>query len=595
MLRSRPSIIAFALLAIVTFWAYSPALRGEFIWDDALLVKANTALRDADGLRTIWFRPGDTPQYYPLVHTSFWIEYRLWQLDTFGYHVVNVALHLFNAILVAIVLRRIGVRGAPFAAAIFALHPFHAETVAWISERKNLLSGLFFLSALLASTRAFGLTGPRGERPDDAARAATRAIDKRGYALAMLFFACALLSKTVTCTLPAVIAVLIWRERGRVARAEWFALAPMFALGAALGMLTVWVEHEDVGARGAEWDFSPIERALIAGRAVAFYASRLVIPTGLAFIYPRWAVDAANARDFVVPAGVVLVAVAMWLMRSRVGRGPLAAYLYFVIVLSPALGFVNYYPMRYTFVADHFQYLASLGVIAAGAALAARAFERVRWAQAVGVAAIASALCVATRGEARKYESGDTLWRDTVEKSPTSALAQNNFGRVCFARGRLGEAREAFAAAARLDPRSSEAIFNWASVLAAEGNAAEAIAKYEEAARVQPDWPLPARTLAWIYATSDDARHRNVERSLTLAEQACRLTRNSDPISLDAMAAALASAGRFDDAARTANAAAALAARGGKARLAREIEERAALYRSGRAFVAPLVESDPTP
>lgn len=591
MFRHRAPITAFTLLAIITFWAYAPALRGEFLWDDALLVKANTALRDAEGLRTIWLSPGATPQYYPIVHTSFWIEYHLWRLDTFGFHVVNVALHLVNALLAGVLLRRLGVRGAPFAAMIFALHPFHAETVAWISERKNLLSGLFFLGALLAAARAFDLA-PRDEESGVESR---RPIEKRSYAVAMLLFACALLSKTVTCTLPAALAVLIWWRRGRIARAEWLALLPMVALGAGAGALAVWVEHEDVGAKGAEWSFSAAERVLIAARAVVFYASKLALPTRLAFIYPRWEVDAADVRAYGYAAGVALVTAAAWAARARAGRGPLAAWLCFLIVLSPALGFVNFYPMRYTFVADHFQYLASLAGIAAGSALVARAAARARWAGALGIAALAIVLGVATRGEARKYASQDALWRDTVAKSPTSALAQNNFGRVAFARGRLAEAREAFAAAARLDPRSPEAFFNWGSVLAAEGAIDEAVAKYEEAARAGPEWPLPARTLAWIHATSDDARFRDAARALTLADDACRLTRNADPLALDAKAAALAAAGRFDEAARTANAAAALATRGGKPRLAREIESRAALYRSGRAFVAPVVEPEPAP
>lgn len=363
---------------------------------------------------------------------------------------VNVVLHRVNPLLAGAVLRRLGVRGAPFAAMIVALHPSHAEAVAWISERKNLLSRLLFLGALLAAARAFDFA-PRDEEPGEESR---RPIEKRSYAVAMLLFECALLSKIVTCTVPAALAVLIWWRRGRIARAEWLALLPMVALGAGVGAPAVWVEPEDVGAEGPG---------------------------------------------------------------------------------------------------------------------------------------------IATRGEARKYASQDALWRDTVAKSPTSALARNNFGRVAFARGRLAEAREAFVAAARLDPRSPEAFFNWGSVLAAEGAIDEAVAKSEEAARAGPEWPLPPRTLAWTHATSDDARFRDAARALTLADDACRLTRNADPLALDAKAAALAAAGRFDEAARTANAAASLATRGGKPRLAREIESRAALYRSGRAFVEPVVEPEPAP
>jgi hypothetical protein len=567
-------------------------MRGELLWDDTLHVKANPSLRTASGLARIWFRPGDSPQYYPLVHTSFWIDYQLWKFDTLGYHLVNIALHGANAVLLAFVLSRVGARGALAAAALFALHPVHVESVAWISERKNVLSGFFFLAALLAAARVFRIApsdAAMGEHLSDptprAPAVASARIPKGSYAVLIVLFLCALLSKTVTATLPAVIALGIWWKRGRMTRREWLALAPLFALGAALGLLTVWVEHEDIGAKGAEWAFSPLDRILIASRAALFYLGKLIVPVDLAFIYPRWRVDAGDWKQYVPPITIALCLTLLWRSRRRLGRGPLVAALFFLIVLAPALGFVNIFPMRYTFTADHFQYLASIGPIGAAAGLAAPfARGRLRWPVASLAMLAAVALGWLTHREAHKYRSAEALWSDTVAKSPASAIAHNNFGRVLFAQGRLDEARDEFAAAARIDPRGAEAFNNWANVLAQQGHVDEAIEKYREGIRASPDWSPALVSLAWILATSADSTVRNGAEALDLAQRACEATLWRDPASLDVMAAALAETGRFDDAARTATTAAQLATASGRKRLAREIEDRIALYDRDRPF-----------
>jgi protein O-mannosyl-transferase len=588
--RRSAHAIALGAIVVAVAWAYWPAMTGEFLWDDALHVKGNPALRDASGLARIWLHPGDSPQYYPLLHTSFWIDYQLWRFDTLGYHLVNVALHVANAILLALVLGRVGVRGALVAAALFALHPVHAESVAWISERKNVLSGLFFLAALLAAARVFHIApapAPTGAARDGAPLNAPQEarIPLASYALLIALFACALLSKTVTVTLPAVIALGIWWKRGRVTPREWLALAPLVVLGAALGLVAVWVEREDIGAEGPEWAFSAVERVLIASRAALFYLGKLALPVDLAFIYPKWRVDAADWRQYLAPAVVALVPAALWKSRLRFGRGPLFAALFFLIVLSPALGFVNIYPMLYTFAADHFQYLASIGPISAAATLAtSRARGRLRWLAISLVVVAAILLGWLTHREAHKYRSAEALWSDTIAKSPGSALAHNNFGQALYAQGRLEEARGEFEAAARLDPRGAEALNNWANVLAQQGRIAEAIEKYREATRVTPDWTPPIVSLAWILATNPDPRMRDGAEALRLAERAYEATRGRDPASLDVMAAALAEVGRFDEASRAATAAAQLATATGKKRLAREIAERAALYGQGRPF-----------
>ncbi|HOW19171.1 MAG TPA: O-GlcNAc transferase, partial [Phycisphaerae bacterium] len=340
-----PAAAGLLLLALAV---YIPAMRGGFVWDDDDYVTENRTLRSLDGLGRIWFDIRATPQYYPLVFTSFWLEYHLWDSRPGGYHVVNILLHGTSAVLLWLVLRRLAVPGAWFAAAVFAVHPVHVESVAWITERKNVLSGVFYLSAALVWLRFAGLDCPRAAEPR------RRSL----YAIGLFLFACALLSKSVTASLPAALLLVLWWKRGRIARGDFLPLVPFFALGAVMGLITAWVERHHVGAEGAEWALSAAERCLIAGRALWFYAAKLIWPVRLTFIYPRWPIDSGVWWQYLYPIAAVAAIGLLWGLRRRIGRGPLVAVLFFAITLAPALGFFDVYPMRYSFVADHFQYHA---------------------------------------------------------------------------------------------------------------------------------------------------------------------------------------------------------------------------------------------
>ncbi|MCH7870261.1 MAG: O-GlcNAc transferase, partial [Planctomycetes bacterium] len=363
----RSALVACALIA-ATIAAYGPALQGGFIWDDNDHVTHNTAVQNPSGPADIWRRLGATPQYYPLVFTSFWIEHALWGLNPFGYHLNNVLLHLLNAFLLWRVLLRLSIPAAWLAAAVFALHPLQVESAAWITERKNILSAVFYLGALLAYLR-FARIGPP---------ARSAAAGWRCYALALLLFVAALLSKTVTCSLPAVILLLLWWKRGRVSWRAFVPLVPMLAIGVGMGLMTVWIEKSHIGATGSEWDLSWVERTLIAGRALWFYLGKLVWPADLMFWYPRWRIDVGEWQQFIYPAAFAGLTAALWISRRRIGRAPIVSLLIFSGTLLPALGFFDVYPMRFSFVADHFQYLACIAPIALLTAGAARAFARGR-------------------------------------------------------------------------------------------------------------------------------------------------------------------------------------------------------------------------
>lgn len=478
--RGRLPAGALLLLAL-TCASYLPALRGGYVWDDEAHITQNRALWEPGGLARIWRNPLATPQYYPAVHTVFWLEYLLWGLRPLGYHAVNILLHATNALLLWLVLRRLALPGGFLAALLFALHPVQVESVAWITELKNVLSGFFFFLSLLGMMRFCGLGWP-------APRLKTAAA---AYACAAACFLLALLSKTVTATLPAVMVVLLWWKRGRVTWREGLALAPFFALGAVAGLMTAGLEKLRVGAIGPDWDFTPAERVLIAGRALWFYAGKLAWPHPLAFIYPRWNLNPAAAQQWIFPAAALATVALLWWFRRRLGRGPLAAVLIFGGTLFPALGFFNVYPMRYSFVADHFQYLAGAALLAGFAAIVASITPP--WPGTRGARALvgAGAALVLTCGsltwrQGAVYKDLETLWQDTLAKNPTSWMAWNNLGLIYMERGDFKAAQAHYDRALELKPDFDMPYFNKGTMEAQRNNLEDAVAYYRRTLALNP-------------------------------------------------------------------------------------------------------------
>ena len=330
-----------ALLAVVLFIVYAPAWYGQPIWDDDNYLTP-TKLQSWTGLKEIWVEPGTTAQYYPLVYTTFWLESHLWGQVPLGYHLLNILLQSISAFLLLKILRNLNIPGAALAAALFALHPVQVETVAWMTELKNCLSGVFCLASLLMY-----LHFNRNRRAT-------------AYVLALVLFVAALLSKSVTATLPAALLVIFWWKNGRLAwKKDFLPLIPFFTLGIGFGLLSAWMERTFVGAVGARYNLSMVERCLLAARALAFYLGKVVWPQNLTFIYPRWQIDASVWWQYIYLLAVLGSLVLLWLYRKK-NRAGIAAFLLFAGTLFPALGFFNVFPFRYSFVADHFQYLACI-------------------------------------------------------------------------------------------------------------------------------------------------------------------------------------------------------------------------------------------
>jgi Tfp pilus assembly protein PilF len=459
------------LLVAAVVFAYQPVWHAGFIWDDDAHV-TKPALRSLNGLARIWMQLGATQQYYPLVHSVFWVEHRLWGDSTVGYHLTNILLHAFSALLLVKILRRLKIPGAWLAAAIFALHPVQVESVAWISEFKNTLSGAFYLGSALAY---LGFDRNR---------------NGGNYALALGLFVLGLMSKTVIATLPAALLVVFWWQRGKLSwKQDVLPLIPFFVAGIGAGLFTAWVERKYIGAEGSEFNFSIVERFLIAGRVTWFYLGKLFLPVNLVFVYPRWQVSQTVWWQYLYPGSALLLLGALCWQRRR-WRGPLAGLLFFGGTLFPALGFFNVYPFRFSLVADHFQYLAGIGpivLVAAGISTCFSSFRarRLFWEPAF-CGTLLAALCLLTWRQSRTYQNDETLWRTTLARNPSSFLAHNNLGNIFLQNGQVDEALTHFHKALEIWPQYAPAHNNLGNALLRKGQVDEALEHFQKAIDIQP-------------------------------------------------------------------------------------------------------------
>ncbi len=453
---------AVALLGALVV-VYFPALRGGLLWDDERHLTA-VPLQSLEGLGRIWTEVGATQQYYPVLHSAFWLQHALWGDAMLGYHLATLALHALAAVLFACVLLRLAVPGAWLAAALFAFHPVHVESVAWISEQKNTLSAALGLAAMFAYLR-FEVT----RRP-------------LAYAIASVLFLLALLTKSVVATLPAALLVIAWWQRGRLAwRDDVRPLVPWLVAGAAAGLFTMWFERALIGAEGAAFELSALQRTLLAPHIAWFYLGKLAWPAGLTFIYPRWEILPASPLAWLPLVAAVAALGLAWRLRSRT---PLAVFLLFGGLLFPVLGFFNVYPFLYSFVADHFQYLASLPVLAAVAAMIAPLLRRTgRWPAVLLVAVLA----ILSFRQAGAYRDIETLYRSTLARNPACWMAHNNLGKELLADpARLPEAIACFQRALELRPAYPEALTNLGLALNNSGRPTEAIAYLRDSLRLKP-------------------------------------------------------------------------------------------------------------
>jgi len=482
--RGRALIFA-VVLAAVTIFAYRPAWHGGFLWDDDAYIINNELLTAPHGWQRIWFSLDSPSQYFPLTYSTFRIEHALWGLNTTGYHWVNLLFHVGNALLVWAVLARLRVPGSWFAAAIFALHPVQVESVAWITERKNVLMSFFFLLTLVAWI-AF--------------------VDNRTrrqwifYCLGLFFYLLALSAKATACTLPAALFLILWLQKKPMTVRRLMQIIPFVVLGAGMGLLAIWWERYHQGTNRAVFTFlSPIERMLVASRAVWFYLGKIFWPSNLTFIYPRWNISPADLFDYIWLLAGLAACVAIYFLRRYFGRSVEVAAAFFVATLSPVLGFIMLFTFRYTFVADHYQYLACIGPIAlASAGIVGLSDKFTQYRTVIVSAALLVVACLGTLTwrQAATYTDIDTLWRTTLARNPECWMAHTNIGLVLFQKGQIDDAISHYRSALQMQPDWWDAEYNLGTALSAKGQVDEAILHCEKAVSMRPTDPDAQVSLA---------------------------------------------------------------------------------------------------
>ena len=467
-------LVLFGALAIIfaTLAAYWPVFSAGFIWDDDAYVTHNPLLTAPDGLSRIWFSAHSQSQYFPLVFTTLRLEYAFWGLNPVGYHVVNVCLHIVNALLVWALLRRLALPGAWLAAAAWALHPVQVETVAWVTELKNTESTMFYLLAVFAWLHFCAGKG------------------RWFYALALALHALALFAKTTACTLPAALLLALWLKREPVNWRRAFQVLPFLVLGLIMGLVSVWWEKH-LGNIQPRYHLlgGPLDRLLIATHALWFYAGKIFWPASLTFSYPRWDLNLGDWREYVWLAGCLAVAAALWFGRRKLGRGPAVALVFFAAALSPMLGFIPLYTFYFSYVADHYQYLACLSLIALGAGLAAKFLETCHADRRVQTALAALLLLILgmhTWRQCHIYQNLETLWTDTLKKNPRSWLAHTNLGRLLAQQGNFAAAQAQYQAALAINPDEETTRYDYGNLLAREGELDAAAAQYQQVLRIAP-------------------------------------------------------------------------------------------------------------
>ena len=476
--------------------AYLPALHGDFLWDDDLHVTANPTIVGPFGLKEIWTTA--RANYFPLVLTNFWVQHALWGLNSLGYHLVTLACHALAAILLWRLLERLRVPGAWFGAALWALHPVQAESVAWICELKNTQSAVFFLLAILFWSKWLEV----GRVSDPLAPAATRSKGgsetrptpdlRRFYALALLCALLALLSKPSTVMLPVALALCVWWQQRRLAWRDLFPLVPFFALSVIAAGWTIWEQRVHSGAEGAEWAQTWPERFVIAGRVIWFYLGKLAWPESLIFIYPRWVIHAVGPLAFAPSAAALAVLGLLWWRREGPLRPVFFAAMFFGALLFPVLGFFSVFFFRYSFVGDHFQYLASMGPLAfAGAGLAwalGRLPESLARGRPLLPVVLLAALGALTWRACGAYLSPETLWRATLARNPDAFMAWANLGDTFAKQGRHREAILCFRRGLQLRPDDPPVHNDLGCELVLTGQPQAAIPILERALRLKPGY-----------------------------------------------------------------------------------------------------------
>ena len=468
------SLVQALVMAAAVLWIYRPALHGGWLWDDETDITDNAITQSPTGLWSIWFEPGSNLDYYPIKASVQWLQWHLWGMDTLGYHLTNVLLHILSALLVWRLLSKFGLRLAWLGGLIFAIHPVQVESVAWIAELKNTLSLPLFLLAMCAYLDY----EEHGKSKD--------------YWLALGLFLAAMLCKTTMVMFPVAILLYAWWKRGRIGWHDLKASGPFFVVSLAMGLMTVWCQHHHAREESIPSLGGVFPRLACAGLSLSFYFSKCFLPVELMPVYPQWTVDPPAPWQF-LPLLVLGGAIYwLWTKRRGCGRHALLGLGFFLIFLAPFLGFNAISYMDLTWVMDHFLYIPMIGLI--GLVVAALGQMEVQLPASfrpcgIGLAMAALALLAfESRNYAKMFVNSETLWTYTLQYNPEAYPAHNNLGLAFLHAGQVSKAMEQFEQAVRIKPSDAEAYNNLGIAYLQSQQVAKALEQYEQAVRIKPDY-----------------------------------------------------------------------------------------------------------
>lgn len=469
----RPGITLFiaGALVVLTFSAFSPALLGEFLsWDDHHLLIDNPAWRPLGPAALRWaFSATLLGHYQPLTWLSYSIDHALWGMNPAGFHLVNILIHALNALLVFLLARRLitiaraqsavslpVTIASAIAAALWALHPLRVESVAWITERRDVLSTLFLLLAALAYLRAVVPSSPAIRAP-------------AAYALAIALLALSLLSKAWGMSFFVIVIILDWYPLRRLPASPlaWFSrdalrvLAqklPFLLLGLLAAFMAARAQYDAVATKTLQqWGIT--ERFLQACSGLVLYIARTLWPVNLSPLYELPTSISPGQPLYLIPVLLVIgAAITVFLLR-RSAPAILAAAAVYVVLLAPVLGFLQ---SGDQFVADRYSYIATIGLFILTAAAALALWQRTRPRLTLLLSALSAVLILTlsalTFSQSAVWRSTLSLWSSAARATPTSQVL-TNFAIELNKANRPREAADALRRAVQANPTDGRAAF----------------------------------------------------------------------------------------------------------------------------------------
>ncbi|MFH1800182.1 MAG: tetratricopeptide repeat protein [Candidatus Omnitrophota bacterium] len=401
---------------------YARSLTHGFVWDDSFYVFENPFVSSWAGLKNIWFHNNIIEEYYPVTLSCIGLEYKLWGVSAWGYHVISLVFHILNALLLFGLLRKWAPRLAGIIALLFVIHPIHVETVAWISEQKNLFCFFFFLLAVHAFLD-FEVSRK-----------------KRAYAKSLLFFIAALLSKPIAACFAFVPLLYGWWKRGSLCKRDFLLAMPLFLIGGMISILHLdLVNAYSISPQIPDLPLSLIERVLLAGRIFFFYIQQMILPRDFMTFYPKWTIGGNPVTAWLYPAGVLTLYAILFWKRHRLGRGAFALLCFYGVSLFPVLGLLDFCWHRFSYVADHYTYLSVPSILllfCSGISLLLSKIRTASWAPSPFfkksiVAAVIVYLSILSFRLTLNYKDGFTLWWQLLRQNPHSSFAYAHLGILC--------------------------------------------------------------------------------------------------------------------------------------------------------------------